>query len=115
MPGGPRITPRSIGDSGAALLAPSLGGTGLFAGSCHTHGRQKVRYCTEVMTSSQTAKELAKITDEGRFEQLATAVLRRADPLYRNLCHVGVNAAGPTRNSRLVALCFGPGAASPRM
>lgn len=115
MPGGPRITPRSIGDSGAALLAPSLGGTVMFAGRRHSHGRQKVRYCTEVMSSSQTAQELAKITDEGRFEQLATAVLRRADPLYRNLCHVGVNAAGQTRKSPLDGICFAPGADPPRI
>jgi len=74
-----------------------------------------VRYYTKPMSSSRTAQEVAKITDEGRFEQLATAVLRQAEPLYRNLCHVGVNAAGQTIRSPLDGICFVPGADPPRM
>lgn len=48
------------------------------------------------MSASGTAQKLADITDEGLFERLATAVLRRAEPQYRGLCHTGVNSAGQT-------------------
>jgi hypothetical protein len=48
------------------------------------------------MTASGTAQKLADITDEGLFERLAMAVLRRAELQYRGLCHTGVNAAGKT-------------------
>ena len=87
----------------------------MVAGRRHSHGGQKVIYYTKPMSSSRTAQEVANITDEGRFEQLATAVLRQAEPLCRNLCHVGVNAAGQTRKSPSDGICFALGADPPRM
>ena len=74
-----------------------------------------MRYYTKPMSSSRTAQEVANITDEGRFEELATAVLRQAEPLYRSLCHVGVTAAGQTRKSPSDGICPAPGADPPRM
>ncbi len=43
-----------------------------------------------------TRETLAAITDAAVFEQLATAALRRADPLYRATVHTGVNPQGKT-------------------
>ena len=43
-----------------------------------------------------TEKALEKITDVGAFEKLVAGVLRVADPVYRRLIHVGVNAQGKT-------------------
>lgn len=48
-----------------------------------------------------TIRALAQITDEGFFEELATAVLREAHPFCASLCHPGVNADGMTRKSPL--------------
>ena len=45
---------------------------------------------------ANTAKRLAKLTDEGTFERLATAVLREADARHAALTHPGVNADGKT-------------------
>jgi len=67
------------------------------------------------MGQSGTAQAVAGITDEGVFEQLATAVLRRAEPRYNNLCHVGVNADGQTIKSPLDGICFVPAADPPCM
>lgn len=41
-----------------------------------------------------SASLLAEMTDAGRFEELATDVLRASTPAYRNLVHVGVSIAG---------------------
>jgi hypothetical protein len=54
------------------------------------------------------AAALDKITDSGRFELLATAVLRRARPELAALIHTGINAEGkpvpsPTDGMGLVA------------
>ena len=47
-----------------------------------------------------TVYKLSQITDVAEFEQIATAVLRSAEPhLYGNLSHQGVNAAGKTVKS----------------
>ena len=48
-------------------------------------------YCPDGM--SQTAEALAKISPD-RFELLASAVLRRANPAYQRLIHTGVNMEG---------------------
>jgi hypothetical protein len=46
--------------------------------------------------STSTETRIAAITDAGEFERMATSVLRVADPLYRDIVHTGVNAAGQT-------------------
>lgn len=48
---------------------------------------------------SLVARALEEITDPGVFEELATAVLRRAVPEARGLIHVGLNAYGRTVRS----------------
>ena len=45
---------------------------------------------------NDTRQRLARITDAGYFEKLATAVLREEDPHCRRLAHIGVNAEGKT-------------------
>lgn len=49
--------------------------------------------------SRDTTKALSEITDEGLFEEVATAVLREAHPLCASLAHPGVNADGKTRKA----------------
>ena len=53
------------------------------------------------MDGNDTRRLLDQITDEGLFEELATAVLRKQDPRCRRLAHVGVNVSGRTVKSRL--------------
>src|SRR6266705_2616313 len=56
---------------------------------------------------SETALALSKITDAGLFENLAAAVLRKAEPgLYSNLTQPGVNAEGKTVKAPIDALSF---------
>ena len=43
-----------------------------------------------------TAEALEQVTDRGLFEVLATSVLRKSDPTYAGIVHVGVNAQGET-------------------
>jgi hypothetical protein len=43
-----------------------------------------------------TAATLESLTDRSRFEQLATSVLRKAEPRYAAIVHTGVNALGET-------------------
>jgi hypothetical protein len=62
------------------------------------------------MGTNQTSIELAKTTDEGLFECLATAILREANPIYHSLVHPGVNPDGKTVKSPLDGICFVPGA-----
>lgn len=46
---------------------------------------------------NSTIKLLAEITDPGKFERLATAILRAANPeTYGAICHTGVNENGKT-------------------
>lgn len=61
---------------------------------------------------SQTAEALAKIPFD-RFERLASAVLRRANPLYQGLIHTGMNTDGQTVKSPLDGICPVPGSHPP--
>ena len=63
----------------------------------------------------RTIKALADITDEGRFEQIALAVLHQAEPLCAALSQQGVNAAGKTRASPVDNIGFVRGATPPHM
>lgn len=65
------------------------------------------------MTTRDTAKALSAITDTGLFENLATTVLRYANPLYADLAHTGINAEGKTRKAPVDGVTFVKGA-SPR-
>jgi hypothetical protein len=57
----------------------------------------------------ETTRALADISDAGLFENLATAVLRRASPdLYANLTQPGVNAEGKPVKSPVDAISFVP-------
>ena len=67
------------------------------------------------MNYETAAQALAAITDEGLFERIATAVLRKASPLYSALLHHGVNAAGKTVKAPLDASCTVPGSVPPHM
>ncbi len=67
------------------------------------------------MSTKETAQALSAITDEGLFEQLATAILREAEPLYTFLVHPGVNVDGKTVKSPVDAICWVPGADPPHM
>ena len=67
------------------------------------------------MTEERTIEALAKITDEGLFERLATAILREANPIYEVLVHSGVNVSGMTIKSPLDGICFVQGANPPHM
>ncbi|MGD0867043.1 MAG: hypothetical protein ABSA49_15965, partial [Rhizomicrobium sp.] len=62
------------------------------------------------MALSETTRGLEKITDEGDFERLATAVLREAKPECRSLIHSGVNSEGKTVQGPLDGICFVSGA-----
>ncbi len=48
------------------------------------------------MDTSRTALELSEVTDEGKFERLATAILRESSDNYRPLVQTGVNSSGKT-------------------
>lgn len=56
----------------------------------------------------RTRAALAAISDEGQFEELATAVLRMSRPLYAAMSHPGVNSAGRTRKSPVDTVCYAP-------
>jgi hypothetical protein len=51
-----------------------------------------------------TASVLEAMTDRSRFEQLATSVLRRAEPIYAGIIETGVNAQGETIPARIDGL-----------
>ncbi|MCY4002687.1 MAG: hypothetical protein OXF33_03135 [Rhodospirillales bacterium] len=53
-----------------------------------------------------TRQRLARITDAGEFEKLATAVLREQEAHCRRLAHVGVNAKGKTVKSPVDAIVY---------
>lgn len=65
--------------------------------------------------NSETIKALAEFTDEGRFEQLALALLHCAEPLCAGLSQQGVNAGGKTRASPVDNVGFVRGALPPHM
>ena len=65
------------------------------------------------MSHTETLKAIASISDPALFEQLATAVLRVADPLYKNLIHTGVNTDGKTIKGPLDGIAFVSGASPP--
>ena len=65
--------------------------------------------------STRTNQTLAAITDEGIFEQLATAILRESIPSYRSLVHPGINVAGKTVKSPVDGICFETGANPPHL
>ncbi len=67
------------------------------------------------MSNRETQRRLSEITDEGLFEDLATAVLREADQRYRLLTHLGVNLQGKTIPGPVDGLGFVPGADPPHM
>lgn len=67
------------------------------------------------MDNGDTVRRLATITDEGVFERLATAVLRKADPRYALVSHPGVNAEGKTVKSPMDGVAFLPDADPPHM
>lgn len=46
--------------------------------------------------SNATEMLIAAMTDAGKFERLATSVLRIADPVYEKIVHTGVNTSGQT-------------------
>jgi hypothetical protein len=62
-----------------------------------------------------TAEELAAITDRGKFEILANAILRESDSNYRALTAPGVNAAGEPVKSPVDAYCWVPAAGPPHL
>lgn len=67
------------------------------------------------MDNNDTRRQLDRITDEGLFERLATAMLREIDPRCRHLVHVGVNAAGKTVKSPSDGIAYIPEGCSQRM
>ena len=58
------------------------------------------------MKNRETQRRLAAITDQGQFEQLATAILREADSQYRLLVHTGVNLDGKTVKSPVDGIMY---------
>jgi hypothetical protein len=58
------------------------------------------------MNAQTTEQALASITDEGLFERLATAILRKSSALYDSLVHTGINVAGKTVKAPLDGICF---------
>ena len=67
------------------------------------------------MSTLDTLKALADITDVGLFERLATEVLRIANPLCAELSQPGVNVDGKTRKGPLDAIGFVSGAKPPHL
>jgi hypothetical protein len=62
-------------------------------------------------SANETRLAIARITDTGHFEQLATAVLRAATPeTYANLVHSGTNEVGKPVKSPVDGIGFIPGA-----
>lgn len=61
------------------------------------------------MPGQRTRVELENITDDGRFEEIATAVLRITEPLCHGLAHPGTNARGRTKKSPVDAVTYAPG------
>jgi hypothetical protein len=64
---------------------------------------------------SSTRARLAEITDEGKFESLAAAVLRQAEPSYRHLIETGTNAEGKPIASPVDGLMSVPHSSPPHL
>ncbi len=60
-----------------------------------------------------TAQRLEVMTDEGKFELLATSVMRKHNPQYAAILHIGVNAEGKTVPSALDGFCLIPNSNPP--
>lgn len=70
----------------------------------------------QMTNCSETTSALEKMTDEAKFEQLATAVLRKAVPkFFGNLTHPGINAEGKTIKSPVDGISYIIGAKPPHM
>ncbi len=61
-----------------------------------------------------TAEAIESMTDAGKFEILATRVLRYVDDDCRFLEHMGVNSAGKTISNPIDSFCVVPGTNPPR-
>lgn len=61
------------------------------------------------MPGQRTRAALENITDDGQFEEIATAVLRITEPLCHGLAHPGTNARGRTKKSPVDAVTYAPG------
>ena len=70
---------------------------------------------SNLMENRETERRLAAITDQGLFEQLATAVLREQESHYHPLVHSGVNPDGKTARSPVDGITFVAGANPPHM
>src|SRR5438876_229403 len=66
------------------------------------------------MAMPSTRKQIEEMTDEGRFEQLALAALRRMKPDCEAVIHEGMNADGKTIQSCVDAEGIVPGSNPPR-
>lgn len=60
-----------------------------------------------------TATELEKLKDSGKFESLATAILCKAEREYRAILHTGINAQGQPIKSPVDGFCRVPGSDPP--
>jgi hypothetical protein len=60
-----------------------------------------------------TAEALEAITDRGKFERLATSVLRKANKNYDAIIQTGINAQGETIKSPVDGFCLVPGSTPP--
>lgn len=60
-----------------------------------------------------TAEILEAMTDRGKFELLATSILRKANKNYEAVLHPGVNAAGEPVKSPIDGFCLIPGSNPP--
>lgn len=60
-----------------------------------------------------TAEHLERMTDRGKFEILANAVLRRAQPEYTTMIALGINAQGETIRAPTDGFCRIPGSNPP--
>ena len=58
------------------------------------------------MDEFSTRQRLTQITDAGRFERLATAVLREADRDCQRVAHIGVNETGKTVKGRVDGILY---------
>jgi hypothetical protein len=65
--------------------------------------------------SSPTRARLAALSDAGVFECLAAAVLRQANPLYRQLVETGTNADGKAVASPVDGLLLVPNSSPPHL
>lgn len=61
----------------------------------------------------KTEEHLEAITDDGKFEKLATAILSKADKNYEAIIHFGINAQGKTITSPNDGFCKVPYSSPP--